>query len=69
MGKKNKMDKKEKIKLLKKLEEEIGEEYFELLQIASIINVLCEELGNEKVSKKVEELIEFIKKEAEEKLN
>lgn len=50
--------------LLKLCQEQIGDDYLELLQIASVINVLCEELDNEKVSQKVEELIDFIKEEA-----
>jgi len=53
------------IELLKLCEEQIGDEYFQILQIASVINVLCNEINNEKISAKVEELIEFMKKEAE----
>ena len=56
------MDNKE---LLKLCEEQIGSEYFELLQVASLIQILSSELNNEEVCNKVYELIDFIKKEAE----
>jgi len=52
------------MELLELCQEQIGDEYFQLLQIASVINILCNELNNDRVSVKVEELIDFIKEEA-----
>ena len=51
------------MELLELCEKQIPQEYFEILQVASTINVLCAEIGNDNVTEKVDELLEFMKKE------
>jgi len=58
-----------KYQLLKRVQEEIGDEYFEILQIASIVEIVSEVVSNRNIREKAQEFLEYCRKEAEKLLD